>query len=147
MQSQRIRAKAGSEWRDWSESTTNVSSVYYMLGGYKLRDTTEVGFKLGIFIAVRSDSYSTASGLDAENESAIWTYTPETNAITAHRINSDGSAVAIHLLYANDGNDALLLTGYPDGIRERFGTNYPEVWEIDSLQHFMGIETDKQKGA
>ncbi|KAG9108579.1 hypothetical protein FRC07_008429 [Ceratobasidium sp. 392] len=76
---------------------------------------------------VGDSSFGTATGIPGDYESAIWTYDPATQAISAQWINTDGSAPGTHLLYANDGNDAILLTGDPATLNETFGTDYPEV--------------------
>ncbi|QRV93370.1 hypothetical protein RhiJN_21388 [Ceratobasidium sp. AG-Ba] len=60
-------------------------------------------------------------------ESAIWAYDPVTQAIAAHWINTDGSTVATHIAYANDGSDSLVLVGDLDSFNKFLGTSYPEV--------------------
>ncbi|KAJ7859861.1 hypothetical protein B0H14DRAFT_2577028 [Mycena olivaceomarginata] len=58
-----------------------------------------------------NNSFSAATGIPETIESAIWSYDPATQAITAQWINTDGSAPATHIVYANDFNQALVLTG------------------------------------
>lgn len=55
-----------------------------------------------------SNSYTSATGLDAMTESAIWTYDSATGAITAQWINPDGSAPATQVAIVSG---VLILTG------------------------------------
>ncbi|KAG8680566.1 hypothetical protein FRC11_002292, partial [Ceratobasidium sp. 423] len=72
-------------------------------------------------------SFSTKTGIPSAYESAIWVYDTETNAITPQWTNTDGSMPATHILYADDGNEVLLLTGDPQAFRSGTGLDYPEV--------------------
>ncbi|KAG8772454.1 hypothetical protein FRC12_003071 [Ceratobasidium sp. 428] len=76
---------------------------------------------------VGDSSFGTATGIPADYQSAIWTLNPESMAITAQWINSDGSAPHTEMCYADDGNQAILLTGDRDALNENFGTNYPAM--------------------
>ncbi|KAG8998884.1 hypothetical protein FRB90_012216 [Tulasnella sp. 427] len=76
---------------------------------------------------VGDSSFGTLTGIPADYESAIWVYNALTQKISAQWINSDGSAPATHILYANDGNDVILLTGDPSQFNINLGTNYPEL--------------------
>ncbi|KEP51915.1 hypothetical protein V565_053490 [Rhizoctonia solani 123E] len=73
------------------------------------------------------NSVSVATGIPADYESAIWVYDPLTSKIRAQWVNTDGSTPVTHLLYSNDGSDALILTGDPDTLNSAFGSNYPEI--------------------
>ncbi|KAG9075911.1 hypothetical protein FRC06_009816, partial [Ceratobasidium sp. 370] len=78
--------------------------------------------------AILADStFGTATGVPTDSESAIWVYNPNTQAITAQWINTDGSAPATSFVYANDFNQALLLTGDANTLRNTFGAPYPDV--------------------
>ncbi|KAJ7726588.1 hypothetical protein B0H14DRAFT_3002077 [Mycena olivaceomarginata] len=74
-----------------------------------------------------NNSFSAATGIPETIESAIWSYDPATQAITAQWINTDGSAPATHIVYANDFNQALVLTGSVAAFQGTFGAPYPEV--------------------
>ncbi|KAJ7461212.1 hypothetical protein FB451DRAFT_490584 [Mycena latifolia] len=74
-----------------------------------------------------TNSFTTATGIPENFESAIWSYDFATQALSAQWINTDGSAPATHLLYANDANQALVLTGDVQALRNNFGALYPEV--------------------
>ncbi|KAG8793076.1 hypothetical protein FRC12_003942 [Ceratobasidium sp. 428] len=76
---------------------------------------------------VGDSSFGTATGIPGDYQSSIWTYHPESKSITAQWINTDGSAPHTEACYANDGNDALLLTSSCDTLNNEFGTNYPSV--------------------
>lgn len=82
------------------------------------------------------NTFSTATGIPADYESAIWTYDPDTNDIDVQWINSDGSAPATGVLYADDGNDAFLITASGNQLPNTGGMNYPRVSfacvEVDS---------------
>jgi len=73
------------------------------------------------------NTYYMATGYDGDYESAIWSYDAGSQAITAQWINTDGSAPSTHILYANDVNQALVLTGDPDALRSAVAVAYPEV--------------------
>ncbi|KAJ6527852.1 hypothetical protein DFH09DRAFT_1186257 [Mycena vulgaris] len=72
-------------------------------------------------------SFSTATGISKSFESAIWSYDPKTQAITAQWVNTDGSMPATHIVYVNDSNQALALTGDVGSFQSTFGVPYPEV--------------------
>ncbi|KAJ6550986.1 hypothetical protein DFH09DRAFT_1499577 [Mycena vulgaris] len=74
-----------------------------------------------------ASSFSTATGISERIESAIWSYDPKTQAITAQWVNTDGSMPATHIVYANDSNQALALTGDVSSFQNTFGAPYPEV--------------------
>ncbi|KAG9099994.1 hypothetical protein FS749_016564 [Ceratobasidium sp. UAMH 11750] len=76
---------------------------------------------------LRDSTFGTATGVPTDSESAIWVYDPKTQAITPQWINTDGSAPATSIIYANDFNQALLLTGDAPTLRETFGADYPDV--------------------
>ncbi|QRV90179.1 hypothetical protein RhiJN_18197 [Ceratobasidium sp. AG-Ba] len=73
------------------------------------------------------NSFSIMTSIPQEYESAIWGFDPETMAITVQWINSDRSAPATHLVYADDSNSALLLTGDVEEFQYTFDVSYPEV--------------------
>ncbi|KIO21384.1 hypothetical protein M407DRAFT_245478 [Tulasnella calospora MUT 4182] len=73
------------------------------------------------------NSFTAATGIPETIESAIWTYDPTTQAITAQWINTDGSSPATHIIYANDTNQALTITGDVATLQATFGAPYPEV--------------------
>ncbi|KAG9079582.1 hypothetical protein FRC06_007641 [Ceratobasidium sp. 370] len=78
--------------------------------------------------AVPTDStFSAATSIPKNCESLIWVYDPDTQAIAAQWINTDGSAPATSLVYANDDNQAFVLTGDVNALRDTFGASYPEV--------------------
>ncbi|KAG8965096.1 hypothetical protein FRC00_011017 [Tulasnella sp. 408] len=76
---------------------------------------------------VGDNTFSIATGIPGDWESAIWKYNRATQEITAQWINTDGSSPATYIIYANDGNDALIITGDADTLNETFGTTYPGV--------------------
>jgi hypothetical protein len=62
--------------------------------------------------AVAGDhSFSASTEIPEEYESAVWSYDPKTQAITSQWINTDGSAPATHIVYANDDSAFQLI--YP----------------------------------
>ncbi|KAF8603692.1 hypothetical protein BDV93DRAFT_606673 [Ceratobasidium sp. AG-I] len=73
------------------------------------------------------NSFSAATGIPETIQSAVWSYDSKTQAITAQWINTDGSAPATHIIYANDDNKALALTGDVGAFQDTFGVPYPEV--------------------
>ncbi|KAJ7461162.1 hypothetical protein FB451DRAFT_1181503 [Mycena latifolia] len=73
------------------------------------------------------NSFSAATGIPESIESAIWIYDPETGTLTAQWINTDGSTPATHIVYANDANQALALTGDVGSFQSAFGAPYPEI--------------------
>jgi len=73
------------------------------------------------------NSFSAAYGIPENIESAVWSYDPTTQAITAQWINTDGSAPATHIIFANDYNMALALTGDVSAFQDALAVNYPEV--------------------
>ncbi|KAJ7664996.1 hypothetical protein B0H17DRAFT_951618 [Mycena rosella] len=78
------------------------------------------------------NSFSAATGIPESFESAVWTYNPATQAITAQWINTDGSAPATHIVYANDSNQVLTLTGDVSAFQGTFGVPHPEVVSASS---------------
>ncbi|KAG8740498.1 hypothetical protein FRC10_004264 [Ceratobasidium sp. 414] len=72
-------------------------------------------------------TFGTATGVPTDSESAIWVYNPNTQAITAQWINIGGGAPATSFVYANDFNQALLITGDANVLRSTFGAPYPDV--------------------
>ncbi|KAJ7835133.1 hypothetical protein B0H14DRAFT_2514511 [Mycena olivaceomarginata] len=74
-----------------------------------------------------NNSFSAATGIPETIESAIWSYDPATQAITAQWINTDESTPATHIVYANDYNQALVLTGSVAAFQGTLGAPYPEV--------------------
>ncbi|CUA75354.1 hypothetical protein RSOLAG22IIIB_05859 [Rhizoctonia solani] len=73
------------------------------------------------------NSFAIATGMSSDYESAIWIYDPSTFEIRAQWVNTDGSKPTTYVLFANDGNDALVLTGDPNTLNNSFGTSYPGV--------------------
>ncbi|KAG8977381.1 hypothetical protein FRC05_001779 [Tulasnella sp. 425] len=73
------------------------------------------------------NSFTAATGIPEDIESAVWTYDASTNAITAQWINTDGSSPATHIVYANDANQAFALTGDVGSFQSTFGVPYPEI--------------------
>lgn len=73
------------------------------------------------------NSYATATGTPSSYESRIWLFDPVTNAIRVQWVNDDGTTPTTYMLYANDGSDALIITGDPDTLNRNFETNYPQV--------------------
>jgi hypothetical protein len=67
-----------------------------------------------------NNSFSAATGIPETIESAIWSYDPATQAITAQWINTDGSAPATHIVYANDYNRTLSSLGFKPWARADF---------------------------
>ncbi|CAE6521875.1 unnamed protein product, partial [Rhizoctonia solani] len=78
--------------------------------------------------AVFGDSSSSAAtGIFMDYESAIWLYDPATNQLRPQWFNTDGSTPTTYLLYAQDDNGALMITGDPQAVNMAFGTNYPQI--------------------
>ncbi|KAJ7100939.1 hypothetical protein B0H15DRAFT_944231 [Mycena belliarum] len=73
------------------------------------------------------NSFSAATGISKDIESAIWSYDPVTHALTAQWVNTDGAAPATHIVYANDSNKALAITGDVVAFQDTFGAPYPEL--------------------
>ncbi|KAJ7100943.1 hypothetical protein B0H15DRAFT_944235 [Mycena belliarum] len=74
-----------------------------------------------------SNSFSAGTGIPMDIESAIWSYDPVTHALTAQWINTDGAAPPTHIVYVNDSNHALAITGDVVALRVAFGAYYPEL--------------------
>ncbi|KAG8908706.1 hypothetical protein FRC01_007279 [Tulasnella sp. 417] len=74
-----------------------------------------------------NNSFSATTGIAASAEGAIWKYDPTTQDITAQWINTDGSASATYLVYANDFNQAFILTGDVEVFQGAFGVPYPPI--------------------
>ncbi|CCO29681.1 hypothetical protein RSOLAG1IB_06493 [Rhizoctonia solani AG-1 IB] len=74
-----------------------------------------------------NNSFGDATGIPKAAESAIWTYDPVTNYLSPQWVNTDGSTPTNYLIYANDFNNAFVVTGDPVVFRETFGTPYPGV--------------------
>jgi hypothetical protein len=90
------------------------------------------------------NAFSAATGIPANIESAVWSYDPDTQAITAQWINTDGSTPATHIVYATERKtlfsysmilfltlmsltESLILTGDVETFGSTFGAAYPEV--------------------
>ncbi|KAJ6527854.1 hypothetical protein DFH09DRAFT_1414008 [Mycena vulgaris] len=73
------------------------------------------------------NSYTALAGYTRRFESAIWSYRPATQALTAQWVNTDGSMPATHIFYANYSDNALGLTGDITAFRTAFRVRYPEV--------------------
>lgn len=73
------------------------------------------------------NTFFMATGFEGNYQSAIWGYNPTSQAITAQWMNSDGSAPPTQILYANDENQALCLTGDAGALRSAAESNYPEI--------------------
>ncbi|CAE6533217.1 unnamed protein product, partial [Rhizoctonia solani] len=73
------------------------------------------------------NSYSMTTGTSSVYESEIWTYDPVTTQIRPQWVNADGWAPTTYLLYANDGSDAVLITGDPATLNRNFETSYPVI--------------------
>jgi len=56
------------------------------------------------------NSFAAATGYDESVESAIWSYDPVSQAITANWVNTDGSTVPTTIIYADGDENALALT-------------------------------------
>ncbi|KAG8693135.1 hypothetical protein FRC09_010705 [Ceratobasidium sp. 395] len=76
---------------------------------------------------LRDSSFGTATGVPTDSESAIWIYDPKNQALTVQWVNNDRSTPPTQLLYANDFNEALIITGDADAFRNNFGATYPDV--------------------
>ncbi|KAG8793075.1 hypothetical protein FRC12_003941 [Ceratobasidium sp. 428] len=76
---------------------------------------------------LRDSSFGTATGIPTDSESAIWIYDPKSQALTVQWVNNDRSTPPTQFVYANDGNEALLVTGDADALRGTFGVAYPDV--------------------
>lgn len=76
-----------------------------------------------------NNSFGGTTGIPKAAESAIWTYNPKTQDITAQWINTDGSAPATHLVYANGANktSSFVLTGDVKPFQSFYGGSYPPV--------------------
>ncbi|CAE6437318.1 unnamed protein product [Rhizoctonia solani] len=74
-----------------------------------------------------NNSFGDAIGIPGAAESAIWTYDPVTNDLSPQWVNVDGSTLANYLIYANDFNNAFIVTGDPVTFRETFGAPYPRI--------------------
>lgn len=73
------------------------------------------------------NTFYMATGESGDYESAIWNYDAGSQAITAQWINTDGSAPSTQILYANDDNQALVLTADVNALCSAFEASYPEV--------------------
>lgn len=73
------------------------------------------------------NTFYMATGIDGDYQSAVWNYDANTQAITAQWVNTDGSAPPSHILYANDENQALVLTGDVGALLGACGASYPEI--------------------
>lgn len=93
---------------------------YAYLGG-----TTQA--PAGVPFTEGDSAFSAATGIPEDIQTAIWSYDPKTQAITAQWINTDGSAPATHIVFANDSNEALALTGDVGAFQDTFAAPYPEV--------------------
>lgn len=106
-----------SESDDFSPGSYN----YAYLGGTTQSPAGSVPFADG------DSSFSAATGIPESIQSAVWSYDPKTQAITAQWINTDGSAPATHIVFANDDNKALAITGDVGAFRDTFAAPYPEL--------------------
>ncbi|KAG8683207.1 hypothetical protein FRC08_014469 [Ceratobasidium sp. 394] len=73
------------------------------------------------------NSFSIVTSIPQDYESTIWGFNPDTMAITVQWINNDKSAPTTHVVYANDKNRALLITGDVGEFQYTFNVPYPEV--------------------
>ncbi|KAG8743824.1 hypothetical protein FRC10_011372 [Ceratobasidium sp. 414] len=73
------------------------------------------------------NSFSIVTSIPQDYESTIWGFNPDTMAITVQWINTDKSAPATFVVYANDNNQALVITGDVDEFQYIFDVPYPEV--------------------
>jgi len=73
------------------------------------------------------NTFVMATGFDGNYQSAIWSYDSTSQAIAAQWINVDGSAPSTYMLYANDVNQGILLTGDKDALRTAAEVDYPEI--------------------
>ncbi|KAG8722998.1 hypothetical protein FRC12_005931 [Ceratobasidium sp. 428] len=73
------------------------------------------------------NSFSIVTSIPQDYESTIWSFDPETMAINVQWINTDKSAPATYIVYANDNNQALLITGDVDEFQYAYDAPYPEV--------------------
>lgn len=74
-----------------------------------------------------NNSFGGTTGIPKKAESAIWTYNPKTRAITPQWINRDGSKPSTFMVFANDFNEAFILTGDLAVFRDTFGAPYPQI--------------------
>ncbi|KAG8761506.1 hypothetical protein FRC11_013768 [Ceratobasidium sp. 423] len=75
-----------------------------------------------------SNSFSEASSVPVASESAIWSYDPASQALTAWWVNNDGSSVSPHILWSNQNDQTFFtLTGNPGLFKGIFGVDAPEV--------------------
>jgi len=84
-------------------------------------------FPAGSLPVLEYNSFSNTTGIPKDTESAIWSYDPKAHAITAQWVNTDHSTPPNHIVYANDFNNALVLTGDVPLFQSTFGVPYPEV--------------------
>ncbi|KAG8772455.1 hypothetical protein FRC12_003072 [Ceratobasidium sp. 428] len=77
---------------------------------------------------VGANSFSVATGAGSvEYESAIWKLELETLYITAEWVNPDGVVPKTSFVYADDENQALVITGDAEAFRDNFDVTYPDV--------------------
>ncbi|KAG9091667.1 hypothetical protein FRC07_011809, partial [Ceratobasidium sp. 392] len=76
---------------------------------------------------LQDSSFAVIFGIPSDVESAIWVYEPKSRDLSIQWVNSDRSMPATQLVYANDFNQALLITGDSQALREHFGATYPDV--------------------
>lgn len=74
-----------------------------------------------------NNSFSGTTGIPKSAESAIWTYNPTTQDIIVQWINTDGSPAPTNLVYANDFNQAFIITGDVETFQGVFGVPYPPI--------------------
>ncbi|KIO30756.1 hypothetical protein M407DRAFT_20281 [Tulasnella calospora MUT 4182] len=68
-----------------------------------------------------NNAFTATTGINSEAESAIWMYDPVTQEITVQWTNPDGSTPPNYIVYANDENQALIITGDVAALRDTFG--------------------------
>ncbi|CAE6436450.1 unnamed protein product [Rhizoctonia solani] len=75
-----------------------------------------------------NNSFSEVSNVESASESAIWSYDPSSRVFTAEWVNTDGSSVNAHILWADqEENDLFTLTGDADAFRTTYSIDAPEV--------------------
>lgn len=97
-------------------------------GGYNyayITGTTQI--PAGPPVGADNNSFGGTTGIPKAAESAIWNYDPKTQAITPQWINTDGSPAPTNLVYANDFNQAFILTGDVPVFQGTFGVPYPPI--------------------
>ena len=90
-------------WVDCTIAAVDVLCSYAYLGG-----TTQSPAGLPAFTG-GDNSFSAATGIPKNIQSAIWSYDPKTQAITAQWVNTEGPAPASHIVFVIEENSGFFL--------------------------------------